>query len=69
LPGGVSGKELTCKCRRLKRCGFHPCVGKIPRRRAWQPTPVFLPEESYGHRSLEGSGPSDCKKSDTAEAI
>ena len=29
-----------------KRCGFDPWVGKIPWRRAWQPTPVFLPRES-----------------------
>ena len=31
-----------------------PWVGKIPRRRAWQPTPVFLPGESHGQRSLAG---------------
>ena len=36
-----------------KRFGFNPCVGKIPWRRAWQPTPVFLPGESHGQRSLE----------------
>ena len=29
------------------RCGFHPWVGKIPWRRAWKPTPVFLPGESH----------------------
>ena len=34
------------------RLGFNPCVGKIPWRRAWQPTPVFLPGESHGQRSL-----------------
>ena len=43
FPGGTSDKELTCQCRRHKKCGFHPWVGKIPWRRAWQPTPVFLP--------------------------
>ena len=32
--------------------GFHAWVGKIPWRRAWQPTPVFLPGESHGQRSL-----------------
>ena len=36
---------------------FDPWVGKIPWRRAWQHTPVFLPGESHGQRSLEGSGP------------
>ena len=30
----------------MRRHGFNPCVGKIPWRRAWQPTPVFLPGES-----------------------
>ena len=46
FPGGASGREPTCQCRRHKRCGFDPWVGKIPWRRAWQPTPVVLPEES-----------------------
>ena len=44
--GGTSGKEPTCQCRRHKGCGFDPWVGKIPWRRTWQPTPVFLPGES-----------------------
>ena len=35
-----------------RRCGFDPCVRKIPWRRKWQPTPVFLPGESHGQRSL-----------------
>jgi len=33
---------------------FDPWVGKIPWRREWQPTPVFLPGEFHGQRSLEG---------------
>ena len=41
FPGGDSGKEPACQRRRRKRHGFHPWVGKIPWRRAWQPTPVF----------------------------
>ena len=36
------------------RPDFDPWVGKIPWRRAWQPTPVFLPGESHGLRSLAG---------------
>ena len=36
---------------------FDPCFRKIPWRRAWQPTPVFLPGESYGQRSLAGNSP------------
>ena len=47
FPGGVSGKEPDCQCRRHKRCGFHPWIGKIPWRRAWQPTPIFLPGISH----------------------
>ena len=54
FPGGVNGKEPACQCRRRKRCGFDPWVGKIPWRRAWQTTLVFLPGESHRHRSLVG---------------
>ena len=38
LIGGPNGKELACRCRRLKRCGFDPWIGKILWRRKWQPT-------------------------------
>ena len=41
--------------------------GKIPWRRAWQPTPVFLPGESHGQRSLAGYSPWGCKESDMTE--
>ena len=47
-------KKSTCQCRRCESHGFDPGIGKIPWRRAWQPTPVFLPGESHGQRSLEG---------------
>ena len=51
---GVSrGKEPSCQWRRYKRCWFSPWIGKIPWRRKWQPTPVFLSGESHGWRSLE----------------
>ena len=46
------GKEPACQFRRHKTCGFDPWVGKIPWRRAWQLTPVFLPGESHGQSSL-----------------
>jgi len=39
------------------RLGFNPWVGNIPRRRTWQPTPVFLPGEFHGQRSLAGYSP------------
>ena len=48
--------------------GFHPWVPKIPWRREWQPTPVFLPGESHGQTSLAGYGPRDHRESDTTEA-
>ena len=51
LPRWLSGKEPTCQCRRLR---FDSWVGKIPWRRKWQPTPVFLPGGSHGQRSLAG---------------
>ena len=41
----------------------NPWVGKIPWRRAWQPTPVFLPGESHGQRSLVGYSPRGGKES------
>ena len=55
----LSGKESICQCR---RCKFDLWVRKMtllprPWRRKWQPTPVFLPEESHGQRSLMGYSP------------
>ena len=44
-------------------------VGKVPWRRKWQPTPVFLPRESRGQRSLAGYSPWGRKKSDTTERL
>ena len=45
------GKRICLQCRRPR---FNLCVWKIPWRRKWQPTPVFLPGESYGQRNLTG---------------
>ena len=45
------------QCRRHKRCWFNSWVRKIPWRRKWQPSPVFLPVESHGQRNLVGYGP------------
>ena len=52
LSGSTRGKEPACQCERCKRHGFGAWVGKIPGRRARQPSPVFLPGESHGQRSL-----------------
>ena len=54
FPGGASDKEPTCQLRRRKSRGFDPWVGKIPLRRAWQPTPVFLLGESLWTEELGG---------------
>ena len=52
FPGGACGNEFTSQCRRHRRCRFYPWVGKIPWTKKWQPTPVFLPGEFHGQRSL-----------------
>jgi len=49
------------------RHGFNPWVRKIPRRRAWQPTPVFLPGESHRQKSLVGYSPQSHKELDMTE--
>ena len=69
FPGGASGEEPVCQCRRLKRHGFDPWVGKIPWRRAWRLTPLFLPGESYGQKSLAGYSPWGCEELDTTEQL
>ena len=62
----LNGKESDCQCR---RCGFDSWVEKIPWRRKWLPTPVFLPGKSHGQRSLVGYSLWDRKDSDTAEQL
>ena len=69
LPQWLKRKRICLQCRRHKRCGFDPWVRKIPWRRKWQPTPVFLPRKSRGQRSLEGYSPQDHKESNTTERI
>ena len=53
-PQWLSCKEPACQC---MRHGYDLWVGKIPWRREWQPTPVFLPGKSHGQRSLVGYSP------------
>ena len=60
----LRGKGFACQCRRRR---FDLWVRKIPWRRKWQPTPVFLPEKSHGQRNLVGYHPKGGKESDTAE--
>ena len=56
LPRWLSGKESTCQGRSW-RCRFDPWVRKVPWRRKWQPSPVFLPGKSHEQRSLAGYSP------------
>ena len=62
-----SSKEIACQCRRHKKLRFDSLVGKIPWSRKWLPTPVLLPGNFHGHRSLEGCSPWGHKESDTTE--
>ena len=68
FPGGASGREPACQCRRHKRRRFNPWVSKIPWKRTWQPTPGFLPGESQGQRNLVGYSPQGRTESDMIEA-
>ena len=61
-------KDAACQCKRQKRQTFDPWVGKSPWRRAWQPTPVFLPAEPHRPGSLAGYSPQGHKESDMTEA-
>ena len=54
---------------RDKRREFDSWVGKIPWRRAWQPTSVFLPGESHRQRSLVGYSPWGLRESDMSEQL
>ena len=60
-PSGFPGDAM--------RCRFDPWVRKIPWRRAWQPTPVFLPGESHGQRSLAGYSPWGHTESDMTQRL
>ena len=62
-------KNLPANAGRHKRCGFDPQVRKIPWKRTWQPTPVFLPGLSLGQRSLAGYSPWGCKELDMTEQL
>ena len=72
FPSGTSGKELACQFRRLRLYAWVkkiPWVWKIPGRRKWQPTPIFLPGKFHGQRSLMGYsqwGPKELGKTEHA---
>ena len=64
VPDGSAGKESACS---VGDTDFDTWVRKIPWRRKWQPTPVFLPGKSHVQRSLAGYSPRGCKESDMTE--
>ena len=67
LPQWLSGKESTCNAGDAGDVGSIPGWGRSPGRRAWKTTPVFLPGESHGQKSLAGYSPWGLKESDTTE--
>ena len=65
FPGGSVVKNLPA----MQETRVRSLIGKIPWRRKWQPTPVFLPGESHGQRSLGGYSPWGHKELDTTEQL
>ena len=63
---GSDGEESACQCRRP---GFNPWVEKIPWRKEWLSTPIFLPVKFHGQRSLVGYSPWGHKGSDMTEHL
>ena len=66
LPWGLRRQGICLQCRRVR---FDPWVVKIAWRRKWLPTPVLLPGESHGQKSLVGYSPWGRKESDTTEQL
>ena len=67
MPGGSEVKNLPANAGDTRDKGFDLWVGKLPQRRKWQPTPVFLPGKFQGERRLAGYRPWGLKESDTTE--
>ena len=68
FPGGTRSKEPASNAGDVRDSDLSPGVGKIPWRRAWQPTPVFFSGESHGQRNLAGYSLEGRKESGTTEA-
>ena len=67
FPDGSSSKESVCNAGDTGDVGLILGSGRSPGEGKWQPTPVFLPGESHGQRSLAGYSPWGCKESDVTE--
>ena len=61
-PSDLLVEDPACQSRSHSRRGFYPWFRKIPRRRKWQPTPVFFPGESHRLMNLVGYSPWSCKE-------
>ena len=67
FPGGIVVKNLPVNAGDIREAASIPGIGKIPWKKEWQPTPVFLPGESLGQRRLVGYSPWGCKELDRIE--
>ena len=63
------GKEPASQCRRCRRPGFDPWVGKVPWRRKWHPSPVSMPGKFHGQRSLASYIPWGHKELDMTSGL
>ena len=64
FPGGSVVKNPPANAGDIGDVGLIPGLGRSPWRRKWQPTPVFLPGESHGQRSLTGYSSQHHEESD-----
>ena len=69
FPGGSDGKESIYNAGDIRDTGLIPGWGRIPWRREWQPTPVFLLGKFHGQRSLGGYSPWTHKEPDTDKPV
>ena len=64
IGASLAAQTVKKNCLQCRKPGFDPWVGQIPWKSGWQPTPVFLPGESHGQRSLAGYSPGGGKEAD-----
>ena len=69
FPSGSDDKESACSAGDVRDVGSIPGSGKIPCRREWLPTPVFLSGEFHGQRSLVGYSPWGHKELETTKGL
>ena len=62
-------KNLPANTGDIRDVGLIPGSGRFPWKRKWRPTPVFVPGESHGQRSLVGYNPWGCKESDMTDRL